>query len=96
MEQRWIGLLNELLYSASGASKSPVHKKPETEGEEAQQPLEPVTEKPLSRDTIIHIQDYREIQSSREGSRVITLLQKVIQERRRAGSRVLLIGSTSQ
>lgn len=96
MEQRWIGLLNELLYSASGASKSSVPKETKTESEEAQQPLEPVTEKPLPRDTIIHIQDYREIQSSREGSRVITLLQKVIQERRRAGSRVLLIGSTSQ
>ncbi|KAJ5387552.1 hypothetical protein N7509_010093 [Penicillium cosmopolitanum] len=96
MEQRWIGLLNELLYSASGASKSSVPKETKAESEEAQQPLEPVTEKPLPRDTIIHIQDYREIQSSREGSRVITLLQKVIQERRRAGSRVLLIGSTSQ
>lgn len=94
MEQRWIGLLNELLYSASGAS-NPNPKKIDSEGE-AQESLEPVTEKPLSRDTIIHIQDYREIQSSREGSRVITLLQKVIQERRRAGSRIMLIGSTSQ
>ncbi|KAJ5595965.1 hypothetical protein N7450_002423 [Penicillium hetheringtonii] len=95
MEQRWVGLLNELLYSANGGAQSSL-KKAESEIEEAEQALEPIADKPLPRDTIIHIQDYREIQSSREGSRVISLLQKVIQERRRAGSRILLVGSTSQ
>lgn len=97
MEQRWTGLLNEILYSANVPSQSN-SKQVGSESKEVQeeQPVEPVVEKPLPRDTIIHIQDYREIQSSREGSRVINLLQKVIQERRRAGSRVLLIGSTSQ
>ncbi|KAJ5089745.1 hypothetical protein N7532_008429 [Penicillium argentinense] len=94
MEQRWTGLLNEILHSASGTGH-PGPRKVDPENESPKVP-ESVIEKPLLRDTIIHIQDYREIQSSREGSRVIHLLQKVIQERRRAGSKILLIGSTSQ
>lgn len=88
-EQRWTGLLNELVSSA-GMSKRPAPT-------DAEGSLEAGTASAvLSRDTVIHIQDYRDIQNSREGSRVISLLQKVIQDRRRAGSRILLVGSTSQ
>lgn len=88
-EQRWTGLLNEVISSA-GQSHQPV-----PGGTEAT-PGAGSANSVLSRDTIIHVQDYREIQSSREGSRVVSLLQKVIQDRRIAGSRILLIGTTSQ
>lgn len=88
-EQRWTSLLNEVISSA-GQSRRPAPTETEgsTEGG--------VANTVLSRDTIIHIQDYRDIQSSREGSRVISLLQKVVQDRRRGGSRILFVGSTSQ
>lgn len=89
MEQRWTRLLNGVLSSA-GRSTQPVP----TEMEES--PETDTDKSVLLGDTIVHVQDYRDIQSSREGSRVITLLQKVIQDRRRAGSRILLVGSTSQ
>lgn len=88
-EQRWTGLLNEVISSASHSNH------PMPAGTEAA-PEAGAVNTVLSRDTIIHVQDYQEIQSSREGSRVISLLQKVIQDRRRAGSKILLIGSTSQ
>ncbi|KAJ5646977.1 hypothetical protein N7490_003349 [Penicillium lividum] len=88
-EQRWTRLLNEIISSLGQPTKSAP--------KEAEESAElDVTIPVLSRDTIVHIQDYRDIQSTREGSRVISLLQKVIQERRRTGSRIILIGSTSQ
>ncbi|KAG0158051.1 hypothetical protein PDIDSM_5564 [Penicillium digitatum] len=49
-----------------------------------------------TQDIIVNIQDYRDIQNTREGSKFITLLHKVIQDRRAAGSKILLIGTTSQ
>ncbi|KAJ5290851.1 hypothetical protein N7478_000102 [Penicillium angulare] len=88
-EQRWTRLLNEVISSLGCA---PEQTPKEAENSPETDPPVPV----LPRDTIIHIQDYREIQSTREGSRVITLLQKIIQERRKAGSRIVFIGSTSQ
>ncbi|KAJ5513220.1 ATPase AAA-type core [Penicillium fimorum] len=90
-ETRWIQLVNELLGSPSQpASALPV---PNATAEAA----ETKASKDLpSRDTIMHIQDYRDIQNTREGSKFISLLHKVIQDRRGAGSKVLLIGTTSQ
>lgn len=94
LEARWVRLLNEVLSSAvqSTQSAQPLPK----DSEEPSTPETDASKSVLSRDTIVHVQDYRDIQSSSEGSRVISLLQKVIQDRRRAGSRVLLVGSTSQ
>ncbi|KAJ5916831.1 hypothetical protein N7504_000846 [Penicillium tannophilum] len=89
VEQRWTRLLNEVI-SSLGRPAKPAPK--ETEESAELDVAIPV----LPRDTIVHIQDYRDIQSQREGSRVISLLQKVIQERRGAGSRIILIGSVSQ
>ena len=89
VEQRWAGLMNELI---SPADKSPNPAQPETDGA----PESGTGNAVLARDTIVHIQDYREIQSTREGARMIALLQKVIQDWRRTGSRLLLVGSTSQ
>ncbi|KAJ5226031.1 hypothetical protein N7468_007256 [Penicillium chermesinum] len=88
-EERWTRLLNEIITSL-GRPALPAPEKTEAT-------LEPNTAPSvLPRDTIIHVQDYRDIQSSRAGSRVISLLQKVIQDQRRAGSRIILIGTTSQ
>ncbi|KAJ5928391.1 hypothetical protein N7466_007347 [Penicillium verhagenii] len=88
-EQRWTRLLNEVISSLGRPVK---HIPKETEESAEPDVAIPV----LPRDTIVHIQDYRDIQGTREGARVISLLQKVIQERRRAGSRIVLIGSISQ
>ncbi|EPS33760.1 hypothetical protein PDE_08722 [Penicillium oxalicum 114-2] len=93
-EARWVRLLNEVLLSAS---QSRIPSQPVSEASSETSVTETETKKPvLSRDLIVHVQDYRDIQSSREGARVISLLQKVIQDHRRAGSRVLLVGSMSQ
>jgi SpoVK/Ycf46/Vps4 family AAA+-type ATPase len=94
LEARWVRLLNEVISSAVQPTQSA---QLDAKGsEESSKPETDASKSILPRDTIVHIQDYRDIQSSREGSRVISLLQKVIQDRRRAGSRVLLVGSTSQ
>ncbi|OOQ90236.1 spastin [Penicillium brasilianum] len=94
LEARWVRLLNEVISSAIQPTQSA---QPDAKGsEESSTPETDASKSILPRDTIVQIQDYRDIQSSREGSRVISLLQKVIQDRRRAGSRVLLVGSTSQ
>ncbi|OQE22035.1 hypothetical protein PENFLA_c013G09641 [Penicillium flavigenum] len=88
-ETRWIQLVNELL----GSSGQPVLPVPVEAAENA----EPKPSKALpSRDIIMHVQDYRDIQNTREGSKFISLLHKVIQDRRAAGSKILLIGTTSQ
>lgn len=88
-EQRWTRLLNEIISSLGKATTT------STDPKEA--PSEPSNDfTPLPRDTIVHVQDYRDIQSSRDGAKVISLLQKVIQNQRRVGSRVLLVGTTSQ
>lgn len=89
VETRWAGLLNEIISPADQSTNSAP-----TETDGASEP--DTAKKVLARDTIVHVQDYREIQSTREGARMIGLLQKVIQDWRRGGSRIMLIGSTSQ
>ncbi|KAJ5383571.1 ATPase AAA-type core [Penicillium concentricum] len=87
-ENRWIQLVNELLGAPS--QPAPALAVPNGTTEIAETKALP------SRDIIMHIQDYRDIQNSREGSKFISLLHKVIQDRRGAGSKILLIGTTSQ
>lgn len=94
LEARWVRLLNEVLSSASQSAQPALSVSKDLE--EPSAPEMDTSKAVLSRDTIIHVQDYRDIQTSREGSRAISLLQRVIQDRRHAGSRVLLVGSTSQ
>ncbi|KAL2851843.1 hypothetical protein BJX68DRAFT_254798 [Aspergillus pseudodeflectus] len=48
-----------------------------------------------SRDIIVQVRDYVDIQNTREGSKFITLLQKVIEDRRKDGHRVLLVGTAA-
>ena len=87
-EARWIQLLNELLGSSGQAKPVP--------SESAENPEADTSKTLPSQDIIMHIQDYRDIQNTREGSKFISLLHKVIQDRRGAGSKILLIGTTSQ
>ncbi|KAJ5164466.1 ATPase AAA-type core [Penicillium coprophilum] len=90
-ETRWIQLVNELL--GSSGQSAPAISAPS----EATENVETKASEALpSRDIIMHIQDYRDIQNTREGSKFISLLHKVIQDRRGAGSKILLIGTTSQ
>ncbi|EKV12485.1 Mitochondrial AAA ATPase, putative [Penicillium digitatum PHI26] len=88
-ETRWIQLINELLGSAGQSAPSV--------SVETTVNVETKAGKALpTQDIIVNIQDYRDIQNTREGSKFITLLHKVIQDRRAAGSKILLIGTTSQ
>ncbi|PYI07640.1 mitochondrial AAA ATPase [Aspergillus sclerotiicarbonarius CBS 121057] len=94
-EDRRLRLVRELLSSSSKPSKqlSPAV----AEGGESAAPggLEGRSPSP-ERDVIVQIQDYGDIQATREGSKFIILLQKAIEEKRKAGSRVLFIGTSAQ
>ncbi|KAJ5776193.1 uncharacterized protein N7511_001204 [Penicillium nucicola] len=85
-ETRWIQLVSEILGQPVQSTNNASAESPETDASKAQS----------SRDIIVHIQDYRDIQNTREGSNFISILHKVIQDRRGAGSKILLIGTTSQ
>ncbi|KAJ5627069.1 hypothetical protein N7528_004496 [Penicillium herquei] len=86
---RWTRLSNEILSLLSRAPKPT----PKDAEESAELDIAfPV----LPHDTIVHVQDYHLIQGTKDGSRVISLMQKVITERRRAGSRIIFIGSVSE
>ncbi|KAJ9245347.1 hypothetical protein DTO169E5_652 [Paecilomyces variotii] len=92
-EHRWSQLLNELI-----APVTPKDRPVSTETA----PSTTETDVPESRqatqhpDVIIQIQDYRDIQATREGSKFITLLQSVIREKRKEGARVLLVGTVAR
>ncbi|KAG2413410.1 hypothetical protein HFD88_002599 [Aspergillus terreus] len=86
-EDRRLRLINEII-SAAGKPRQPAEEESPKNSEEA---------KPHpTRDVIVQIQDYGEIQSTREGARFIYLLQKAIQDRRRSGSRILFVGTAAQ
>ncbi|CAL5868222.1 uncharacterized protein PFLUO_LOCUS2446 [Penicillium psychrofluorescens] len=89
IEHRWSRLVNELL-SSSDRSQPPSSSEQETET-----PAGGATPPP-SHDLIVHVQDYRDIQGTEEGAKFISLLQKAIQDRREAGSKILLIGTVSE
>ena len=84
---RRLRLLNELLSSSD--------KRPVGEGSTPTEDLETPKHGP-ARDVIVQVQDYGDIQGTREGSRFVQLLQQAIQHQRRAGSRVLLVGTAAQ
>lgn len=94
VEDRRLRLLSELLTSTT--EKPPQHpaseQQPTSSSEESS---EPQIQLP-ARDIIVQVQDYGEIQATREGSRFVHLLQQAIQERRKSGSRVLLVGTAAQ
>ncbi|KAJ5720466.1 uncharacterized protein N7483_008400 [Penicillium malachiteum] len=92
-DRRWIRLWHEIL-SSLGRAPNPNHNPNSKDAEESAE-LD-IAFPVLPRDTIVHIQDYRDIQNAQEGYRVIDFLQKVINERRRDGSRIIFIGSISE
>lgn len=49
-----------------------------------------------TRGLIVHVQDYGNIKATAEGARFLSALQRAIRQRRNAGSRVMMIGSTEQ
>ena len=97
-EHRWLRLINTLLSSSSG-------KKPTNQPSVTEEEVSPVEELDIAvipktsyavRDVIVQVQDYRDIQGTREGSKFISLLQQAIRKRRQEGSRVLLIGTVAK
>ncbi|KAI9044077.1 ATP-binding protein [Aspergillus affinis] len=94
-EDRRRRLINELLSSPTKSSRQADKATPEEEGEPQATKTEDT--KPVqARDIIVQMQDYSEIQGTREGARFIQLLEKAIQDRRKAGSRILFVGTIAQ
>lgn len=86
VEHRWSQLLSELIFPAKPKDRS---LSTETDASEPRK----ATQNP---DIIVQIQDYRDIQATREGAKFISLLQQVIQEKRKEGKRVLLVGTVAR
>lgn len=92
VEHRWYRLVDELISPSKRKQGSAAEGKPSTteagpsQGRKTKQ----------SADVIVQIQDYKDIQGTREGSKFISLLQQAIQNRRREGGRVLLIGTVAR
>lgn len=90
-EDRRFQLINELLSSPTKTRQADKATPGEGQSENSE------NSKPTrTRDVIVQVQDYGEIQGTREGARFIQLLQKAIQDRRKAGSRVLFVGTAAQ
>ncbi|KAE8393626.1 hypothetical protein BDV23DRAFT_148904 [Aspergillus alliaceus] len=90
-EDRRLRLINELISSAGGPKRQSTATQEEKPAESAGS-----EHKTPARDVIVQVQDYGDIQGTREGARFIYLLQKAIQDRRKNGSRVLFVGTASQ
>lgn len=57
----------------------------------------PTTEPAKQNDnkTIIHIRDYREMEQTQAGDALLKMLHTIVQERRREGDRIIIVGTTS-
>lgn len=82
----WAPLVSEIVSSPRKPTKRPTA--PET-------PESSSADQPPRRGVIIQVQDYMDMQIPSEGARFINLLQQTIQDRRRGGSPVMLIGTAS-
>ncbi|PWY74398.1 mitochondrial AAA ATPase [Aspergillus heteromorphus CBS 117.55] len=93
-EDRRLRLLREILSLSSKPSKpsTPVVEESGETSPELSEDRNPIPR----RDVIIQVQDYGDIQSTREGPKFIKLLQKAIDEKRKNGSRVLFVGTSAQ
>ncbi|RDW90369.1 ATP-binding protein [Aspergillus mulundensis] len=92
-EERRLQLLHKLL-SGPGKSSGQSATPPAVDQEAPGDFVNPQPEQ--ARDIIVQVQDYGDIQSTREGARFLNLLQEVIQDRRKDGHRVLFIGTAAQ
>ena len=92
-EERRLQLLHKLLSSPGKLSQQPAIQN--TTNEEL--PSDSDSAQPeQTRDIIVQVQDCVDLQNTREGSRFLNLLLKVIQDRRKDGHRVLFIGTAAQ
>lgn len=91
VEPRWTRLINELISPSKEYQVNP--KSDELQSEDASVIKEQDDSDPV---VIVQVQDYRDIQRTREGARFISLLQQAIQTRRREGLRILLVGTVSK
>ncbi|RAK96263.1 ATP-binding protein [Aspergillus ibericus CBS 121593] len=94
-EDRRLRLVRELLSSSSKSLKQLSPAVAEDADSAAPEGLQGHSISP-ERDVIVQIQDYGDIQATREGAKFISLLQKAIEDKRKAGSRVLFIGTSAQ
>lgn len=91
-DHRWLRLVSGLISSpGKRLQPSAAEEESSTEPESSR-----VRKTGQARDVIIQVQDYRDIQGTREGAKFISLLQQVIQNQRQEGSRVLLIGTVAR
>lgn len=91
IEHRWFRLVNELISPSKAKQRSTA------EGESsADAGSSEARRTRQSADVIVQVQDYKDIQGTREGAKFISLLQQVIQNRRREGARILLIGTVAR
>lgn len=86
-EHRWLRLITELLSPTPARSTTEAKESTGKTTEERR-----VSEQPV----IVQIQDYKDIQASREGSRFLALMQQAIQARRRDGHKVLMVGTVAR
>lgn len=93
LDQRWLRLANELI-------PAPVEGSPPDPSESAKQAntngdlLAERSRQGMA--TIVQVQDYKDIQATRDGLKFISFLQQVIQARRREGFPVLLVGTVTR
>ena len=86
-EHRWLRLITELLSPTPARSTNEAKETTGRLAEERRASDQPV---------IVQIQDYKDIQASREGSRFLALVQQAIQARRRDGHKVLMVGTVAR
>ncbi|KAJ0422851.1 spastin [Aspergillus carlsbadensis] len=91
VEERRLQLLHKILSFSSKPTQKSIASDSSQDTTNESRNSQP--EKP--RDIIVQVQDYGDIQNTREGSKFITLLQKVIEGRRKDGHRVLLVGTAA-
>ncbi|KAL3462893.1 hypothetical protein BJX64DRAFT_258365 [Aspergillus heterothallicus] len=91
VEERRLQLLHKILSFAS----KPTQKSLSTDSPEGAFEISKDNRPEQSRDIIVQVQDYGDIQNTREGTKFMALLQKAIQDRRKDGHRVLFIGTAA-
>lgn len=97
-EHTWYPLINELLSASNPKRQSAASvevQAADTTNSEANVPSKTTQNNQPGPDLIVQIQDYRDIQSTRDGSTFLSLLHKGIQAKRREGHRVMLVGTVS-
>ncbi|KAL3474982.1 hypothetical protein BJX99DRAFT_169872 [Aspergillus californicus] len=92
MEERRLQLVHKLISPSGECTQQLVT--PPTADKEPSKDSDSQPEQ--SRDIIVQVQDYGDIQTTREGSKFLSILQKAIQDRRKDGHRVLFVGTAAQ